>query len=95
MTYTETDMRTVTATLDDQDFLRLEALAATRGFSLEEAAGHLLRGALDRDAAVAAGLEALDELARRPDRLPNEEALRLAVEEQEAMRAERRASGRP
>jgi hypothetical protein len=88
-------MRTVTATLDEEDFLRLKALAATRRVSLEEAVGHLLHGALERDAAVAAGLQALDELARRPDRLPHEEAMTLAVEEQEAMRAEWRASGRP
>jgi hypothetical protein len=57
-----------------------------RGVSLEEAAGHLLRGALDRDAAIAAGLQALDDLEPRPDRLPHEETEALALQEQEAMR---------
>ena len=92
--YTRSGMR-VRVILDEQAFARLCDAAARRGLSVEEAAGEVVRLGLRRERVIAEGLAALDRLDREQEPIGEDEAMRIAVEEVRAMRAERRAERRP
>ena len=94
MSYTRA-MKPVTLTVNDALYESVLSLAARDGVSLEETAASLVQeGIRARSRAEAKALMA--ELRERSSDAPSdEEAMRIAVEEQKAMRAERRASGRP
>ena len=92
MSYTPTSMQPVTVTLDEADFARLSEAAARRGGSLEEAAAELMRLGLERERVIADGLAAFEQLRAQAEPLDDEEAMRIAIEEVRAMRAERAAS---
>jgi hypothetical protein len=79
----------------EQAFARLCDAAARRGLSVEEAAGELVRLGLERERVIAEGLAALDRLDREQEPIGEDGAMRIAVEEVRAMRAERRAERRP
>lgn len=93
--YTHGAMHTVTATLDEQTYRRLRTLAEARGLAPGDLLAGLVHDWLAREAARTEGLRVLAELAGREDRLPHDEAVALAVAEQRAMAAERRAPSRP
>lgn len=88
-------MRPVTLTVDDSVYESVVALAARDGVSLEQAAAGLVQEGIKARARSEAKALLAELRERSIDAPPDEEAMRIAVEEQKAMRAERRASGRP
>ena len=88
-------VESLTVTLDQAELARLREAAARRGVSLEEAAAEVMRLGLESERRIAAGLAALDRLDREQEPIDEDEAMRIAIEEVRAMRAERRAEGRP
>lgn len=88
-------VKPVTLTIEDSVYESVVDLATRDGRSLEQTAASLVQeGIKARARSEAKAL--LAELRERSDDPPSdEEAMSVAVEEQRAMRAERRASGRP
>ena len=94
MSYTP-PMKPVTLTVEDSVYESVLTLAARDGVSLEEAAASLVQEGIRARARAEAKALMAELRERATDAPPDEEAMRIAVEEQKAMRAERRASGRP
>jgi len=88
-------MQPVTVTLDEADFARLSEAAARRSEPLEKTAADLMRLGLERERVIAEGIAALERLRAEAEPIDEDEAMRTAIEEVRAMRAERRAAGRP
>jgi len=88
-------MQPVTVILDEADFARLGEAAARRGESLERTAAEVMRLGLERERVIAEGIAALERLRAEAEPIDEAEAMRIAIEEVRAMRAERRAAGRP
>jgi hypothetical protein len=88
-------MRSITITVDEADFARLAEEAARRGRPVADLVRDLARDELARSEQVGREARALfAELRAEPSELTEEEAMRIAIEEVRAMRAERRAAGR-
>jgi len=81
----------LTVTLDEAAHARLREAAARRGVSLEEAAAEVMRLGLERERVIADGLAALTRLREGSEPIGEDEAMRIAIEEIRAMRAEHRA----
>ncbi len=88
-------MKPVTLTVEDAVYESVVTLAARDGVSLEQAAAGLVQEGIKARARSEAKALLTELRARSTDAPSDEEAMRIAVEEQKAMRAERRASGRP
>jgi hypothetical protein len=88
-------MKPMTVTVDDSVYRSVVTLAARDGVSLEQAAADLVREGIRARARLEAKALLADMRQRSSEAPSDEEAMRIAVEEQKAMRAERRASGRP
>lgn len=92
--YTQSSMRPVTVTLDDQLYSSIEELAGRDGRPVEELARDLV-GEGVRSRARAAAQAALREIAEANREPLNEEsAVAVVVEEIRQLRAERRDQGR-
>jgi hypothetical protein len=88
-------MKSITLLVENSVADYVARVATLGGVSFEEAAADLLREGVKARARIE-GKALLAELRDRSTCAPSEEeAISLAVEEQRAMRAERRASGRP
>jgi len=88
-------VKPVTLTVDDSFYESVLALAARDGVSLEEAAGSLVQEGIRARARAEAKALLAEMRERSTDAPPDEEAMRIAIEEQKAVRAELRASPRP
>lgn len=87
-------MKPVTLTVEDAVYESVVTLAARDGVSLEQAAAGLVQEGIKARARLEAK-SLLAEMRERSTAAPSDdEAMTIAVEEQKAMRAERRASGR-
>lgn len=88
-------MKPVTLTVEDSVYESVLTLAARDGVSLEQAAARLVQEGIKARARLEAKALIAEMRERSVDAPSDEEAMSVAVEEQEAMRAERRAPGRP
>jgi hypothetical protein len=87
-------MKPVTVTVEDAVYESVVTLAARDGVSLEQAAAGLVQGGIKARARQEAKALLAEMRERSTDAPSDDEAMTIAVEEQKAMRAERRASGR-
>ena len=87
-------MKPVPLTVDDAIYESVVTLAARDGVSLEQAAVGLVQEGLKARARLESKALLAEMRERSTDAPSDEEAMTIAVEEQKAMRAERRASGR-
>jgi hypothetical protein len=87
-------MKPVTLTVEDAVYESVVTLAARDGVSLEQAAASLVHEGIKARARLEAKALLAEMRERSTDAPSDEEAMRIAVDEQQAMRAERRASGR-
>jgi len=95
LTYTRSGVRSIIVSVDEQDFARLSAEAARRGLSIGDLVRELARDELARREQIAREAQALfNALRAEPSALSEEEAMKIAIDEVRAMRAERRATGR-
>jgi hypothetical protein len=88
-------MKAMTLTVDDSVYESVLALATRDGVSLEEAAASLVQEGIWTRARTEAKALMVELRERSSDAPSDEEAMRLAVQEQKAMRADRPPSGRP
>jgi len=87
-------MKPVTVTVEDSVYESVVTLAARDGVSPEQAAADLVREGIKARARLEAKALLAAMRERSSDAPSDDEAMRIAVEEQQAVRAERRASGR-
>jgi hypothetical protein len=88
-------MKLITLAVEDFVYDSVVTLAARDGVSPEQVAAALVQEGIRARARLEAKALLADMRARSAGSPSDEEAMTIAVEEQEAMREERRASGRP